>query len=76
MGVIDKTMHTLTCAGCNKSESVTLLEHGSTYGGSWQSGKPMISFNVVWDKSNSFTGPQICSAVCKTCGEKPEITVS
>lgn len=74
MGVIDETTHTLTCK-CGATESVKILQHGSAYSGSWQSGKPFARFKVTWGPSGPI-GPKITSATCDTCGETPNIEVS
>jgi len=76
MGVIDQTTHTLTCPKCKATESVTILEHGSAYGGSWQAGKPMSHFTVTWSAAEGFAGPNITSAKCKKCGIAPEVVIS
>lgn len=75
MGIIDQTTFTLTCP-CGASESVTILQHGSAYGGSWQSGKTMAKFAVIWKDTNELTGPRITSAKCNSCGTNPEIEIS
>lgn len=75
MGVIDKTIHSLKCS-CGESESVAIIQHGSAYGGSWQSSKPMAQFAVTWGESDGFSGPRITSATCNTCGAVPEISMT
>jgi hypothetical protein len=74
MGVIDQVTHTLTCHSCGATEAVTLMEHGSAYGGLWQSGKSMSMFVVTWAKTGFM--PSITSAKCKKCGAQPVISVS
>lgn len=74
MGVIDKATYTAKCQ-CGEFESVTLLEHGSAYGGSWQPSMPMTCFKITWS-ADGFGTPRITSARCKKCGGVPEITVT
>ncbi len=74
MAVTDKATHTVKCI-CGASESVTLFEYGSAYGGSWQSGTPMTQFTVTWS-AGGFGGPSITSTKCNKCGDTPEITIS
>lgn len=76
MGVIDQMTHTLNCPKCGASESVTILQHGSAYGGSWQSGKPMTQFTVTWSNADGFMSPSITTAKCNACGATPEIAIS
>lgn len=76
MGIIDQTRHTLNCSKCGASESVTILQHGSAYDGSWQSGKPMAQFTVTWSDADAFMSPSITSEKCNACGETPEIAVT
>ena len=75
MGTIDQTTHTLKCQ-CGAVESATAFQKGSAYGGgSWQLGKQMIGFEIMW-KQDDFAGPSISSAVCKQCGGFPVATTS
>ena len=74
MGIVDQTTHSLKCS-CGAAESVVILQHGSAYGGSWQAGKPMVNFTVVWS-NGEYTGPCISSATCNACGAKPAISTS
>ena len=75
MGIIDQSKFTLDCE-CGVSETQTILQHGSAYGGSWQSGKPMAKFAVVWKDKIESSDPCITSAICNTCGKSPEILES
>jgi hypothetical protein len=74
MGVTDSTTHTLECE-CGASESVRMVEYGSSYGASWQSGKAMAKFDVVWDETSP-GGPRISEVKCRSCGAEPAIQVS
>lgn len=74
MGVIDETTHTLTC-GCGQTESVRILQHGSSYGASWQPGKPYSRFSVSWGTETAI-GPTITSATCNSCGATPDVSAS
>ena len=76
MGFIDKTTHTLRCPKCDKTEQVTILQHGSAYGGSWHAGKIMSKFTVTWRDVQGFRGPEIESAKCNGCGTTPLIAFS
>lgn len=68
MAIIDSTIHSLTCNNCKVLESVTILDKGSSYGGShWQSGKDFVSFNSEWSSSNGHIEPILISATCKKC---------
>ncbi|MFZ1492654.1 MAG: hypothetical protein WAU60_04485 [Candidatus Competibacter denitrificans] len=75
MGIIDQSIFTLKCV-CGVSESIKILQHGSAYGGSWQSGKPMTKFAVTWEDTKELSGPNIKSAQCNACGRCPEISIS
>ncbi len=74
MGVIDHTNHRLECT-CGASESVKILQHGSSYGGSWQAGKAFERFEVTWG-AEGVTGPTISSARCSACGATPDVSIS
>jgi hypothetical protein len=74
MGVIDQTTHTVDCT-CGKQERITLLQHGSQFGGTWQSGKQMKDSTVTWS-AGKFYGPEITAAICKSCGKTATVTVS
>ena len=74
MGIIDQSTFTLNCQ-CGVSESVTIQQHGSAYGGYWLAGKTMGHFSVSWDSSNELRGPHITTARCKSCGSNPGIVV-
>lgn len=76
MGIIDQTTYTVTCPKCSASESATILQHGSAYGGSWQSGKPMGKFTVTWDNSGAFAHPGINASKCNACGAIPNVEIS
>lgn len=76
MGVIDQSIHTATCPKCGASESVKIVQHGSAFGGIWQSGKPMSKFTATWRNSSSLSGPQITTIKCNACGEAPNVAVS
>jgi len=74
MGIIDRANYVLSC-GCGASESVTLHQHGSAYGASWQAGKSFDEFKVEWGPEG-FSGPVIVSAKCNSCGGEPKISIS
>ena len=69
MGIIDSTIHSLTCDDCQVSENIKILDKGSNYGGShWQSGKSFENFNSQWSGDGGKTEPRLISATCKKCG--------
>ena len=74
MGVIDQITHIVECV-CGKRETVTILQRGSAYGGTWQSGRDMKEFRVTWGPSK-FHGPEILDAICISCGEKATAKIS
>ncbi|MBD1835248.1 hypothetical protein H6F61_21805 [Cyanobacteria bacterium FACHB-472] len=68
MGVSDKTNYTLSCERCAVSETVSVLDKGSGWGGSsWQAGKPFTNFTAQW-KGGGRDEPEIVSATCNACG--------
>jgi len=74
VAVIDQATHTVKCK-CGATESVILLEHGSAYASSWQTGKSLAQFTVTWS-AGGFGGQTITSAKCNKCGGLPEIIIS
>jgi uncharacterized Zn finger protein (UPF0148 family) len=76
MGVIDQTIHTVFCPQCGTSESVKIIQHGSAFGGTWQSSKPMSNFTATWGNPSTLTGPQITAIKCNACGATPNVDVS
>lgn len=66
MGVIDKTTYTLRCESCQNSETASVLEHGSSYGSSWQSGAKFKDFQTQWSGGDK-TEPRLTSSVCTKC---------
>jgi len=67
MGVIDKTTYTLACPKCGSKESASLLDKGSSWGGSfWQSGATFVVFQTQWSGGGK-QEPQLVSATCKAC---------
>ncbi len=76
MGTIDETTHSLRCPDCGVQEAVTIYQKGSAYGASWQTGKPMVKFDVTWGDGDALNGPRITSATCIQCGAKPDVKIS
>lgn len=74
MGVIDSTLYKLTCS-CGNTEFMKILQHGSSYGASWQAGGAMKNFQVSWGPVG-LHGPEIVEAICKFCGAKAEVHLS
>jgi transcription elongation factor Elf1 len=73
MGIIDKTTYTLTCPDCGNKELASVLDKGSSWGGSsWQSGASFQSFNTQWSGGGN-QEPKLISASCKNCGSKPTV---
>ena len=68
MGVIDKKVIRITCQECATSEVAEMLQHGSSYGGSWQGAPTYTNFTVQWETPSSAIGPTAQSAVCNACG--------
>ena len=49
MGIIDSTIHRVSCPSCGASEEVKILDRGSSWGGSqWQTGVALAKFDVKW----------------------------
>ncbi len=68
MGVIDKTTYKLTCPQCGTSETSSVLDKGSGWGGSsWQEGAYFSMFQTEWSGGGS-QEPKLTLAICKTCG--------
>ena len=74
MGVIDSITHSVKCS-CGNTEFVTIVQHGSSYGASWQAGKSMENFKVTWGKEGP-SGPEIAQAICNSCGGAAEINLT
>jgi len=73
MGMIDSTKYSLSCATCGITETSTVLDKGSNYGGSWwQSGTDFQHFNTRWTGGDR-TEPKLTSSECKACGAAPEV---
>jgi hypothetical protein len=72
MGVIDKTIHKLSCASCNIVEEQSILDKGSGWSGSdWQSGVEFKNFNTIWSGGGKVE-PTMVKAECKRCGKVPD----
>ncbi len=68
MGVIDKTVYKLTCPQCDTSETSSVLDRGSGWGGSsWQDGASFSKFKTEWSGGGS-QEPRLTLAVCMACG--------
>jgi predicted nucleic-acid-binding Zn-ribbon protein len=68
MGIIDETTYKLHCPKCGHSESLSILDKGSNFGGScWQSGAVFTSFETNLT-GGGVQAPQLTTAICKTCG--------
>lgn len=67
MGVIDKLWIKITCEHCGCSETLSVLDKGSSYGGShWGNPSPSTKFSVVFEGGGT-TEPTITSAKCVAC---------
>lgn len=74
MGIIDKCTYTLTCAKCGATESSSVVDSGSGWGGSsWDSGTEFSGFNTEWNGGDR-KEPDLQSASCKQCGIPATIT--
>jgi len=70
MGIIDKTIHKLTCEKCRIEEEQQVLDKGSGWSGSsWQCGVNFQHFDTSWSGGGK-TEPQITKANCKKCGSQ------
>ena len=67
MTIIDQTTFTVSCS-CGETESKTIHQHGSKFGGTWEPAGEMVKFTVYWNSDDELTVPEITSAQCKTCG--------
>ncbi len=75
MGIIDKTTYRLTCSRCGAHETASVLDKGSSWGGShWQSSAKFEQFEISWSGGGN-TEPVITSAICKRCGTAAGFTV-
>lgn len=71
MGTIDRTIHTLTCEKCDITESASVSDKGSGWGGSnWQSGPSFSKFQTNWEGEGKVE-PKLIKAKCNQCGEPP-----
>ncbi|MDB5984915.1 MAG: hypothetical protein JWQ69_5930 [Pseudomonas sp.] len=69
MGVIDQTIHKLSCEGCRIEEEQKVLDKGSGWGGSsWQSGVDFQHFETSWSGGGK-TEPNLTQATCRKCGK-------
>ena len=69
MGIIDKTIHKLSCEDCHIEEEQKVLDKGSGWSGSsWQSGVDFRHFETSWFGGGK-TEPDITKATCKKCGK-------
>jgi hypothetical protein len=74
MGVIDKCTYTLTCANCGTTESSSVLDHGSGWGGpSWDADTSFTGFNTEWSGGDK-KEPVLQSTSCKQCGNPATVT--
>jgi len=72
MGVIDKTVATVSCAKCGIQEEHSAVEKGSSWGsGGWTSFDEFKNF-IVTIESDQY-GPEVTSASCMKCGAPAEI---
>jgi len=68
MGVNDKTVYKLTCPKCDTSETSSVLDKGSGWGGSsWQDEASFSNFKTEWSGGGS-QEPKLILAVCNVCG--------
>jgi hypothetical protein len=72
MGTIDKITFTFTCPSCNTQEEGSVVEYGSTYGGSWGSPPKLLKFSVEWS-DGQYGQPRPTSAVCMQCGSAANV---
>jgi hypothetical protein len=72
LGTIDKTLHTLTCVNCNITESATVSDKSSGWGGSdWRDSASFSKFSTSWEGGGR-KEPSIISSSCNQCGETPK----
>lgn len=70
MGIIDKITYTLHCDNCKKTESASITDNGSNWGGPhWQSGANFKEFSTSWSGGGQ-AEPKLVEAKCKSC-ERP-----
>ncbi|KAF0163275.1 MAG: hypothetical protein FD157_3145 [Rhodocyclaceae bacterium] len=67
MGMIDKTLHRFTCPQCKARDTVHVVQHGSSYSGSWGTPSETNLFDVQW-KTDQMGEPEPTSVVCVKCG--------
>ena len=73
MGYIDKTTHALSCKTCGLTESQSILDKGSNYGGSyWQGPAKFAHFETTWKGGSDKQEPELVTATCKRCGAPAE----
>lgn len=74
MGIIDKCTYTLICPQCEISESASVLEKGSGWGGSsWEARASFAKFTTEWQGGGK-SEPELLSATCKVCGSEASKT--
>jgi len=73
MGTIDKTTYKLSCTTCSVSETTSVLDKGSNWGGSWwQEGASLSLFDTQWSGGGN-QEPQLKSATCKKCAAPAKV---
>lgn len=68
MGIIDRAVYKLMCPQCEISETSSLADRGSKWGGSsWGAGASFTKFMTKWS-GGGIHEPKLTLAVCNKCG--------
>jgi len=76
MGVSDKLWFKVTCTNCKNTETCSVLDKGSGWGGpSWQSSCSFETFTAQF-KGGGKSDPEVVSAICKKCSGQGTVETS
>ena len=67
MGFLDETEKELLCKSCGVKETITVVDKGSMWDGSFWTVPNSQHFDIDW-KGGGRLEPQIVKAVCRSCG--------
>jgi hypothetical protein len=72
MGINDELSFTLICPECGATESSSVCEKGSRWGGSWDQEASFSRFKTQWSGGGKHR-PVIITAVCNQCGSNATV---
>jgi hypothetical protein len=73
MGVSDELWYRLTCPKCSAAETLSVSDHGSTWGGPAWGDLPRASRFDVASKAGGGGEPEITAATCNACGSAARV---